>query len=79
MNPAAFEAIWQNYKAGIGTRIGDFVTMLGENAAHLSRIGHEIHDVHALNVFEFAQAEGMTPIPFLDRSLDYSLQGPDFP
>ncbi len=79
MEPAAFEIIWQNYQAGIGSTVGEFVTMLGQNAAYLSRLGHQIQDVSALNQFEFLQAEGMAPLPFLDREVDYRLQGAGMP
>lgn len=79
VDPEAYDIIWNNFRQGIGNRVGDFVAMLGENASFLGRQGHRITDVDLLTRYEFQQAEGFAILPFAADVFDIEVSTPGLP
>ena len=75
----AWEAIWSNFVAEVGTTWGDYLTMLDENAAYLGRLGQQVLDVGQLLGFEFLQADGLAPVSYLASGLDAWAESPGLP
>jgi RHS repeat-associated protein/uncharacterized repeat protein (TIGR01451 family) len=75
----AWEAIWVSFTAQVGATWGDYVHMLDDNAAYLSRLGLRVVDVGQLLGFEFMQADGLTPLRTLASSVDASVPAPGLP
>ncbi|WP_199332029.1 Calx-beta domain-containing protein [Anabaena lutea] len=53
---AAWDAIWSNLTANLGTTAGQFQTVMTENANYLSQLGQETSDLTRLFAFEWKQA-----------------------
>jgi len=76
LSDEAWDALWANFTAGVGSRWGDYVAMLNNNARYLGRIGLDVRDISKLLRFEFLQAGGLSPIKNLASSLDASVEAP---
>src|SRR5262249_38711532 len=76
MDAATWEPIFANLVAQVGPTWGDFVRMLGDNAAYLGRLGLRVYDVNELFAFELLQAAGLSPVGTLAEGLDAALPAP---
>ena len=76
INPEAWNAIYPNLIAQIGSTWGDYVRMLGENASYLGRLGQKVSDIGQLLSFEVQQAIGLNVVPSLATSTDAVVLGP---
>jgi RHS repeat-associated protein len=76
LDPIAWSAIWANFTAQAGRTWGDYVRMLGDNAAYLQRLGQRVIDVGQLFPFELLQAQGLHPIRTLSSSVDADVETP---
>lgn len=56
IDSAAWDAIWTNLTASLGTTVGQFQTVMAENANYLSQLGQETNDLRRLFAFEWKQA-----------------------
>jgi RHS repeat-associated protein len=70
MSDEAWAAVWDNVEAQTGDTWGDFVAMLGDNAAYLDRLGQSVYDTANLFAFEVLQANGLNPNPYLAAAQD---------
>jgi YD repeat-containing protein len=70
MSDAAWAAVWDNVEAQTGDTWGDFVAMLGDNAAYLDQLGQSVYDNANLFAFEVLQANGLNPNPYLAAAQD---------
>jgi YD repeat-containing protein len=76
MGDAAWAAVWDNVETQTGATWGDFVAMLGENAAYLKQQGRTVYDVSNLFAFEVLQANGLNPNPYLATAQDGATPAP---
>ena len=72
----AWDAIWENFVAQIGSNWGDYVTMLNDNVTYLSGIGRTAYDVGELLSFEFRQANALSPFHNLAEVTDTKVYAP---
>ncbi|MHC5595393.1 MAG: putative Ig domain-containing protein [Nostoc sp.] len=56
IDSAAWDAIWSNLTAAFGTTVGQFQTVMSENANYLSQLGEPTNDLSRLFAFEWKQA-----------------------
>jgi hypothetical protein len=70
MSDEAWAAVWDNVEAQTGDTWGDFVAMLGDNAAYLDQHGQSVYDTANLFAFEVLQANGLNPNPYLAAAQD---------
>ena len=56
IDTAAWDALWSNLTASLGTTAGQFQAVMAENANHLSQLGQETSDLTRLFAFEWKQA-----------------------
>ncbi|WP_306297041.1 Calx-beta domain-containing protein [Nostoc sp. C052] len=56
IDSAAWDAIWSNLTAALGTTVGQFQTVMSENANYLSQLGEPTNDLSRLFAFEWKQA-----------------------
>jgi len=75
----AWDVLWANFTAQVGTTWGDHVRMLDDNAAYLGRLGQRVLDVGQLLAFEFQQADGLSPIRSLASAVDIAVEAPGLP
>jgi len=75
----AWDPIWSNFVAEVGTTWGDYLTMLDDNAAYLGRLGQQVLDVGQLLGFEFMQADGLAPGSYLASGIDAWAESPGLP
>jgi RHS repeat-associated protein len=76
MSAEVWSAVLANLRGQIGTTWGDYVRMLDDNEAYLSRLGESVTDVRQLFDFEMRQAFGLTPVPTLADVTDAALPAP---
>ena len=79
VDDAAWDAVVANLRAGVGETWGDYVEVLGRNAAHLGRFGSGAADVGDLWAFEVRAADGLNPVPTLAAAVDAALPTPGLP
>ncbi len=72
----AWGAIWNNFTAQAGGTWGSYVSMLDQNATYLAKLDAGTSDISRLFGFELRQAEGLSPIRYLDSSTDDSMPAP---
>ena len=72
----AWDVLWANFTAQVGATWGGYVQMLDDNAAYLGRLGQRVLDVGQLLVFEFQQADGLSPIRTLASAVDVADDAP---
>ncbi len=75
----AWDPIWENFVAQVGTTWGDYLSMLDENAAYLGRLGQQVLDVSQLLGFEFMQADCLAPGSYLASGIDAWAESPGLP
>ncbi|MEX0321331.1 MAG: right-handed parallel beta-helix repeat-containing protein [Puniceicoccaceae bacterium] len=64
-------AIWQNFTEGIGSEVGDFVSMLSRNAVHLKKLGSDVRDANKLLNYEVVKSKSLhSPYSQLTASID---------
>ncbi len=56
VDPAAWDAIWQNFSNGVGTTVGSYLEALADNATHLSLLDQRTSNTTQLLGFELQQA-----------------------
>ncbi|MBC8422924.1 hypothetical protein H8E07_02260, partial [bacterium] len=76
MSEKAWAKIFAAFTDDVGTTWGDYVSMLGENAAYLRRLGETVTDVSELMAFELAQAQGYSVVGTLAGGIDAVAPGP---
>ena len=77
INPETWEPIWANLVAQVGATWGDYVRMLGDNAAYLGRLGQRIVNVEQLFDFEVQQANAsLHPLAGLAAAVDAAVPAP---
>jgi len=74
--PAAWNAIWENFKASVGTTWGDYARRLADSAGYLGELGLNVTDVADLLTFELLQSDGLAPYTVLTSSTDSSVRAP---
>ena len=72
----AWEPLWDNFVAQTGNTWGDYVEMLTDNATYLGSLGLKVTDIRELLAFEFAQADGLSVVPYLSLSTDAYVEAP---
>lgn len=72
----AWDAVWTNFVAAAGKYWHNYVAMLNDNAAYLSRLGLNVTDVADLVAFEVAQADGLNVIRTLASATDAVVPAP---
>ncbi len=75
-SPDAWEPIFANLTVNVGTTWGDYVRVLGENAAYLGGLGQDVSDIGELLTFEVMQANGFSPIAALATARDAFVDTP---
>jgi RHS repeat-associated protein len=75
----AWDAIFANLTADVGTTWGDYVGMLNRNAVYLSRVGVDTSDVNRLFGFAVGQAVGLSPASSVTTADDAALVAPGLP
>ena len=76
MSTAAWDALWPNLVAHVGTTWGDYVRVLDDNASYLGRLGQRVSDVGELWSFEVMQAFGFNQLSVLENVADPRLATP---
>ncbi len=84
MKPASmasdlWDALWPAFVAQIRSTWGDYVKRLDENAAYLGRLGQRVVNVADLVLFEFLQADGLSPLRQLAGGVDAVAEAPGLP
>ncbi|MAE60216.1 MAG: hypothetical protein CMJ49_02550 [Planctomycetaceae bacterium] len=72
----AWDVIYDNYVASIGTTGADYLQVLSENASHLSMLGQRTNSLSGIQAFEIVQAAGLATIPVLAAAVDSSVAAP---
>jgi RHS repeat-associated protein len=75
----AWEPIFANFTAQVGTTLGQYQALLDDYATYLSQLGVYTPDVGRLLSFAFAQADDTLPRPTLDSRVDASAPAPGLP
>ncbi|MCY2954337.1 MAG: DUF6531 domain-containing protein [Planctomycetota bacterium] len=81
MRPASFstqawDAIFDNFTAQVGSTWGDYVSMLDDNASYLGKLGESISDIGQLLSYEVMQADGLSLRRTLVSAQDLSVDSP---
>lgn len=79
MSADAWDVVFAGFTSQVGATWGDYVRMLGDNAAYLGRLGERVVDVGQLLAFEFLQAEGLNPSRTLASAVDGAVEAPGLP
>jgi YD repeat-containing protein len=79
MTDQAWDTLWLNMEANVGTTWGDYVTMLDENASYLAELGQTVTDIGELWDFEIRQAYGYQQLALMEDLTDPRLQTPGIP
>ena len=72
----AWDLVFSNLVSAVGSTWGDYVRMLGDNAAYLGHLGQKVIDVGWLWNFELQQANGLHPQRHLASVLDLAVPAP---
>jgi RHS repeat-associated protein len=75
-NLAIPNAVWSNLVANVGASWGDYTAKLSADARYLGSLGLNITAVSDLLAFEFAQADGLSPLAKLRAATDASVNAP---
>ncbi|MCY2987964.1 MAG: dockerin type I domain-containing protein [Planctomycetota bacterium] len=79
ISAAAWDPIWANFVAQVGSTWADYQRMLDDNEAYLGRLGTQVPDVSELLAFEFQQADGLGPVRTLASAVDATVEEPGLP
>ena len=74
----AWDVVWANFVANVGSTWGDYAVMLSDNATYLGKLGLNVTDVSSLLAFELAQADALSPVSVLASATDASARQPGF-
>jgi RHS repeat-associated protein len=69
-------AVWSNLVANVGASWGDYTARLSADARYLGTLGLNVTAVSDLLGFEFAQADGLSPLAKLCSATDASVSAP---
>jgi RHS repeat-associated protein len=72
----AWDPIWDNFTATVGTTVDEFQAVLADNATYLSQLEEYVSDLNRLIGFELQQADASLPVPILSGSLDAAFPTP---
>ena len=75
----AWDAIFANFTARVGTTLGEYQSLLNENSTYLSRLGQTTSDVGRLLGFIFQQADNAFPQRALASAVDAAAPAPGLP
>ncbi len=75
----AWDALWTGFTNLTGATVGEYVAMLGRQAAYLERQGQHVQDAVLLLAFALRQADGLNPLPTLASATDAVIQAPGMP
>ncbi|MCL4206398.1 MAG: hypothetical protein KJ000_28285 [Pirellulaceae bacterium] len=67
---AAWDVVFDNFVAAIGTTGGQVLASLGDIATHLSQLGRRVSDVETLIAFAIQGAAGFSPVDLLAAAVD---------
>jgi RHS repeat-associated protein len=74
---SAWDAIFANFTAAVGTTLGQYQAVLGANATYLSQLGEYTPDVNRLLSFELQKAEDFGAITQRNTLGNFGLGWPD--
>lgn len=72
----AWQVIWSNFTAQVGTGWAGYLAALNENATYLGKLGAPTSEVTRLLAFELRQAEGLNPIRYLAAGTTAAMSAP---
>jgi RHS repeat-associated protein len=72
----AWSAIWGNFTSTVGTTVGQFHTVLAQDASYLSQLGESAYDVSQLMGFEIERATDFLPAQTVASSQDVNFPAP---
>lgn len=72
----AWDAIWSNFVAQVGSAWGSYLAAIDQNAVYLSQIGVHMEEIEPLLSFELRQADALSPIHTLASATDAAVAGP---
>jgi RHS repeat-associated protein len=76
IDPAAWDPIFANLQAQVGTTYGSYLNKLDADAAYLAHLGETVTDISKLWSYEIQQANGFTPIATLASARDAAVPAP---
>jgi RHS repeat-associated protein len=76
---AAWNAIYPNLVAQIGSTWGQYVARMDDDAAYLGSLGENVTDLSQLFEFEIQQANGFSPVDPLASAVDLAGPAPGLP
>ena len=79
VSTAAWNAIFPGLTAALGNTWGGYVAMLDDEAQYLGKLGEDVTDVSRLWQFAINQANGLSPVPVLDRETDLTVPSTALP
>ncbi|MDP6715384.1 MAG: CARDB domain-containing protein, partial [SAR202 cluster bacterium] len=79
VTPDAWDVIYSNFTKAVGTTGLDLLSVLSDNANHLSLVGDRVASAGVLLGFEVVQADGLSTVPVLAGSVEAveDVVGPD--
>jgi RHS repeat-associated protein len=75
-NPILPNVVWSNVVANLGVSWGDYAARLSGDARYLGSLGLNVNGVSELLGFEFAQADGLSPLTRLRSATDALVSAP---
>jgi RHS repeat-associated protein len=75
----AWDAIWANLRPGLGSTVGDFYSLLGQDSAALFVNGVATTRVSRLLRFEVAKANDQWPLQVVEPAVDLAFPAPGVP
>ena len=75
----AWDAVFANFTAVVGTTLGQYQAVLAEDASYLDGLGEKAIDPSQLLEFELAKADDVLAVPILTSTLDASFPSPGLP
>ena len=72
----AWDAVWANFTAQIGSTWGDYARMLNANTDYLHQKGRSDISIADLLALEFRKADGLSPLNQLSSSTDLTVPAP---
>lgn len=73
----AWDAIWSNFTAEVGSTAGQFQQTLADGATYLARVGSATSDVRQLTALAFQAADDLLPAATLTSNVDLAIPGPN--
>src|SRR5262249_38643413 len=75
----AWEAVWNNFLASVGSNVAQFHNRLAIDASYLSQFGEYQYDIAKLVDFELVRANDSLPVPSLGGTVDAAAPAPGIP